>query len=197
MADLLVPGFWIFVLINAGIYTIFALGLQLQYGVAGLMNFGAVALMGLSAYTMVIAFISWELNFFVACILGLVAAGLGGAFLGLVARRLRGDYFAIVTIAFSETFRYIAKNASDFTGGDQGSLAIPSSSPTASYVGPWNDFVPHDKRTNFLHQIIRRDVWKNKGIALPDKTPGRYQLENQQMFKTELNLLALNTLNNV
>lgn len=61
--------------------------------------------------------------------------------------------------------------------------------------GPWNDFVPHDKRTNFLHQIIRRDVWKNKGIILPDKTPARYQLENQEMFKSKLNLLQLNTLN--
>jgi len=141
MADLLVPGFWIFVLINAGIYTIFALGLQLQYGVAGLMNFGAVALMGLSAYTMVISFITWNVNFLVACLLGLIAAALGGVFLGLMARRLRGDYFAIVTIAFSETFRYVARNASNFTGGDQGSLAIPSDSVTASYVAPWNDFV--------------------------------------------------------
>lgn len=141
MADLLVPGFWIFVLINAGIYTIFALGLQLQYGVAGLMNFGAVALMGLSVYTMVISFITWNVNFLMACLMGLIAAGLGGVFLGLMARRLRGDYFAIVTIAFSETFRYVARNASNFTGGDQGSLAIPSDSATASYVAPWNDFV--------------------------------------------------------
>lgn len=140
MGEILAPAFWVFVLINAGIYTIFALGLQLQYGVAGLMNFGAVALMGLSAYAMVIAIISWQIPFLLACLLALVVAGLGGAFLGLIARRLRGDYFAIVTIAFSETFRYIAKNASDFTGGDQGSLAIPSDEPTSSYVGPWNAF---------------------------------------------------------
>ncbi len=63
--------------------------------------------------------------------------------------------------------------------------------------GPWNDFVPHDKRTNFLHQIIRRDVWKNKGITLPDKTPPRYQLEHQSMYKSKLNLFDLRTLNSV
>lgn len=40
--------------------------------------------------------------------------------------------------------------------------------------GPWCDFVP-DGITNFLHQIIRRDVWKNKGIILPDSPPARYQ----------------------
>ena len=43
--------------------------------------------------------------------------------------------------------------------------------------GPWCVFVP-DSVTNFLHQIIRRDVWKNRGIALPDLPPARYLLEN-------------------
>jgi hypothetical protein len=40
--------------------------------------------------------------------------------------------------------------------------------------GPWCDFVP-DGITNFLHQIIRRDVWKNQGKLLPDAPPKRYQ----------------------
>lgn len=40
--------------------------------------------------------------------------------------------------------------------------------------GPWCDFVP-DGITNFLHQVIRRDVWKNKNLILPDKPPLRYQ----------------------
>jgi uncharacterized Fe-S cluster-containing radical SAM superfamily protein len=39
--------------------------------------------------------------------------------------------------------------------------------------GPWCDFVP-DGITNFLHQIIRRDGWKNKGLILPDSPPSRY-----------------------
>jgi hypothetical protein len=43
--------------------------------------------------------------------------------------------------------------------------------------GPWCNFV-HDGVTNFLHQIIRRDVWKNKNIALPDLPPARYLLQN-------------------
>ena len=40
--------------------------------------------------------------------------------------------------------------------------------------GPWCDFV-YDGITNFLHQIIRRDIWKNKGIILPDSPPDRYK----------------------
>jgi hypothetical protein len=47
-------------------------------------------------------------------------------------------------------------------------------------TGPWCDFVP-DGITNFLHQVIRRDIWKNKGIALPDSPPLRYQFGNQNM----------------
>lgn len=43
--------------------------------------------------------------------------------------------------------------------------------------GPWCCFVS-DGVTNFLHQIIRRDVWKNKKIFLPDLPPSRYLLEN-------------------
>ena len=42
--------------------------------------------------------------------------------------------------------------------------------------GPWCDFVP-DGITNFLHQIIRRDVWKNEGLILPDSPPDRYKFD--------------------
>lgn len=44
--------------------------------------------------------------------------------------------------------------------------------------GPWCDFVP-DGITNFLHQVIRRDVWKNKNLVLPDHPPVRYQIDHQ------------------
>lgn len=43
--------------------------------------------------------------------------------------------------------------------------------------GPWCDFVP-DGITNFLHQIIRRDVWKNQNNILPDTPPLRYTLDH-------------------
>jgi hypothetical protein len=43
-------------------------------------------------------------------------------------------------------------------------------------TGPWCDFVP-DGNTNFLSQVIRRDIWKNNKIILPDTPPKRYQLE--------------------
>jgi hypothetical protein len=55
--------------------------------------------------------------------------------------------------------------------------------------GPWCNFVP-DGITNFLHQIIRRDVFKNQNIPLPDTPPARY-LFNRNPDKSKLDLLNL------
>jgi MoaA/NifB/PqqE/SkfB family radical SAM enzyme len=59
--------------------------------------------------------------------------------------------------------------------------------------GPWCNFVP-DGITNFLHQIIRRDIWKNKNIDLPDTPPTRY-LFNRNPSKEKLDLLKLSSAN--
>jgi len=92
-------GFWAFVGVVAGIYTIFALGLQVQFGFAGLLNFGQVAFMAIGAYTMAILVVKEHLSTWLAAPLGVIAAGAAGLLLGLPCLRLRADYFAIVTIA--------------------------------------------------------------------------------------------------
>lgn len=152
MAEIIAPSFWIFVLVMAGIYTIFALGLQLQYGVGGLMNFGHVAMMAISSYTMAILVIKLGYNLWIASLLGIAAAALGGAFLGLTTLRLRGDYFAIVSIAFSEIIRYIINNASGLTGGTQGSLAIAGAGQTASFTDSWDPIMT--KISDWLYPIF-------------------------------------------
>lgn len=55
--------------------------------------------------------------------------------------------------------------------------------------GPFCDFVS-DGLTNFLHQVIRRDVSKNQGIMLPDKPPKRYTIDGMD-DKSELNFKGL------
>jgi len=55
--------------------------------------------------------------------------------------------------------------------------------------GPWCNFVP-DGVTNFLHQIIRRDIWKNKNLILPDVPPDRYKF-SRQVTKSKLDLLTI------
>jgi branched-chain amino acid transport system permease protein len=133
-------GFWAFVAVVAGIYTIFALGLQLQFGLAGLLNFGQVAFMAIGAYTMAILIVKEGWSTWLAAPLGVVAAGVAGLLLGIPALRLRADFFAIVTIAFSEIVRYVATNQDALTGGSQGTIALGKIGQAAEYNGQWEGF---------------------------------------------------------
>jgi branched-chain amino acid transport system permease protein len=111
--------FWVGVGVIAGIYGIFALGLQLNVGFTGLLNLGQAGFMCVGAYAMGILVVDadWPLApAFAAAIVVSVAAGV---FVGLPSLRLRADYFGIVTIAFSEIVRYVFQNAA-FAGGNQG-----------------------------------------------------------------------------
>jgi branched-chain amino acid transport system permease protein len=130
-------GFWAFVGVVAGIYTIFALGLQLQFGFAGLLNFGQVAFMAVGAYTMAILVVKEGWSTWLAAPLGIAAAAVAGLLLGLPSLRLRSDYFAIVTIAFSEIVRYVATNEDSLTGGSQGTIALGKVGSASQYNGQW------------------------------------------------------------
>ena len=140
MSALASGGFWAFVAVVAGIYTIFALGLQLQFGLAGLLNFGQVAFMAIGAYTMAILIVKEGWSMWLAAPLGVVAAGVAGLLLGIPALRLRADFFAIVTIAFSEIVRYVATNQDALTGGSQGTIALGRIGQAAEYNGQWQGF---------------------------------------------------------
>ncbi len=110
--------FWIGVAVLAGIYGIFTLGLQLNVGFTGILNFGQAGFMAIGAYTMgLMVDGGWSLWW--ALPAGVLAAMLAGMLVGLPSLRLRADYFAIATLAFAEIVRYIAQNA-EFTGGNQG-----------------------------------------------------------------------------
>jgi ABC-type branched-subunit amino acid transport system permease subunit len=139
--------FWAFVGVVAGIYTILALGLQVQFGFAGLLNFGQVAFMAIGAYTMAILVVKEGWSTWLAAPLGIAAAGAGGLLLGLPTLRLRADYFAIVTIAFSEIIRYVATNQGDLTGGSQGTIALGPVGSAAQYNGQWSGFQHHVQHT--------------------------------------------------
>src|SRR5205085_2784683 len=102
------------------------LGIQLEFGITGLLNFGHVAFMAIGAYTMAILVVKHHVSMWVAAPVAVVVAGAAGLLLGLPSIRLRADYFAIVTIAFSEIVRYVATNEQSLTGGSQGTIALGS-----------------------------------------------------------------------
>ena len=107
------------------IYALLAIGLNLQYGETGLINFGHVAFFAIGAYTSALLSlkgISLWLTFPAAA----VVAGLAAIPLGMAALRLREDYLAIVTLGFSETTRLVIQQEEWLTRGVQGLPGIPA-----------------------------------------------------------------------
>lgn len=147
MSVLASGGFWAFVGVVAGIYTILALGLQVQFGFGGLLNFGQVGFMAIGAYTMAILVVKEGWSMWLAAPLAVGAAALGGVLVGLPTLRLRADYFAIVTIAFSEIVRYVATNETSLTGGTQGTIALGPVGTASEYNRGWSTFQSHVQHT--------------------------------------------------
>ena len=132
-------------LIDLGIliltYVMLGWGLNIVVGLAGLLDLGYVAFYAVGAYTYALLATSAPLNDFFASFLGEtfwanwafwfclpaagLFAGLWGMILGFPVLRLRGDYLAIVTLAFGEIIRLVLINWVDFTGGGAGIASIP------------------------------------------------------------------------
>jgi branched-chain amino acid transport system permease protein len=106
------------------IYVLLALGLTLQFGLTGLINFGHVGFYAIGAYTSALLTLNgWPI--WVGIPAAAIAAMLPAIPIGYVSLRLRDDYFAIVTLGFSEVVRVVVTNARDWTGGTQGLPGIP------------------------------------------------------------------------
>jgi branched-chain amino acid transport system permease protein len=130
--------FWISVGVLAGIYAIVALGLQVNTGFTGIVNFGAAGFMAIGAYSMAILVLEVGLSFWVSLPLAMLITMLFGAIVGLPSLRLRADYFAIATIAMAEMVRLFAQNARGLTGGNQG-IFCADDDPSNCYANSWRD----------------------------------------------------------
>lgn len=117
-------GYLVFITISIGLFALFALGLNLQWGFAGLINFGHVAFMTIGAYTTVLLS-SQGVPIILAVAAGAVLAALLGLAIGMSTLRLREDYLAIVTIGVSELLRLIALNEEWLTKGAFGIQRFP------------------------------------------------------------------------
>ncbi len=110
--------------IITAIYVLLALGLNLQYGLTGLINFGHVGFFCVGAYTAALL-AKHEVSPLVAFPVAALLAALAAWPLGIVSLRLREDYFAIVSLGFSEVVRLVATSERWLTNGVQGISGIP------------------------------------------------------------------------
>src|ERR671926_583673 len=125
MADL-IDAFAIAVKSALGFQAIFfcllAIGINVQFGYTGLLNFGQIAFAMLGGYGIAISVSKWGLPFWVGVLVGLLAAVVLALLLGLPTLRLRADYLAIATIAAAEGLRLLFRSvsATPVTNGTRG-----------------------------------------------------------------------------
>jgi len=106
-------------------YVMLGWGLNIVVGLAGLLDLGYVAFYAVGAYSYAILATTFGLGFWTCLPLAGLLAGCWGMLLGFPVLRLRGDYLAIVTLAFGEIIRIVILNWTHLTGGANGLGGIP------------------------------------------------------------------------
>lgn len=116
-------------------YVMLGWGLNIVVGLAGLLDLGYVAFYAVGAYSYALIAttlvqmpgLQWlgPWMFFICLPLAGILAAFWGVLLGFPVLRLRGDYLAIVTLAFGEIIRLVLINWAEVTGGGAGISSIP------------------------------------------------------------------------
>jgi neutral amino acid transport system permease protein len=132
--------------IEAIVFALAAIGINMQFGYTGLLNFGQSAFMAVGGYAVAVTVVELGLNFWVGIVVGLAIAVLLALLLGIPTLRLRADYLAIVTIAAAEIVRLLVRSVTfkEFFGGSDGKQAFadgffelnPLSPDLALRIGP-------------------------------------------------------------
>jgi len=130
----------------AGLYALLALGLNVVWGMTGMINLGLVGFFGLGAYISALLCRQTGAPIVVGIAAAALAAAGAGAAVALATARLRGDYLAIITLGFSEVVRLVASNELWLTNGTDGISGIP---------GPWRGRVaPQTFNVIYLAMVV-------------------------------------------
>src|SRR5437763_4980593 len=120
--------------VSGGIYALMALGVNVIWGYAGMVNLGLVGFFAVGAYVSALLTLKLGLPIAVGMASGAVLTAAVGVAVALVTVRLRGDYLAIVTLGFAETIRIVASNTLWLTNGTDGISGIAG--PYRSRLSP-------------------------------------------------------------
>ncbi|HIC85816.1 MAG TPA: branched-chain amino acid ABC transporter permease [Desulfobacterales bacterium] len=133
----------------AGIYSIFCLGLNIQWGYTGLFNIGIAGFFCIGAYTSALIttpkptgvyaryvqqLFGLDMPFLVGLIGAALACGIVAYLIGIPTLRLREDYLAIATLGIAETIRLIFNNEQWLANGPRGLMGLPQ--PLSGLVDP-------------------------------------------------------------
>jgi branched-chain amino acid transport system permease protein len=137
LAPTVLSEFYLAVLCEALVMSLMALSFNLLFGFMGQLSFGQAAFFGLGGYTVAMLLTKAHFNFWLSIVAAILVAGAIGFVVGIFCVRLRGIYFAVLTLAFGQLIFTIVFKWHDFTGGDDGIQGVfpPEflKSPTAYY----------------------------------------------------------------
>jgi neutral amino acid transport system permease protein len=124
--------------LQAVVFGLAAIGLNVHFGYTGLLNFGQSGFLAVAAYGLAVTVATFDLPFFLGIVIGLAGAVLLALLLGIPTLRLRADYLAIVTIASSEIIRLVVRSVSfeETFGGSDG---------RQNFAGGFYDLNPYPK----------------------------------------------------
>ena len=129
VAPVLLPplGFSHDLLARALNWALFGLGLDILFGLAGLLSFGQAAFYGMGGFVAAYLLVSGTIqSVWLALLVGTVSAGVLGLAVGWLAVRRIGIYFAMITLAFGQMAYFIENGPlSDYTGGENGIAGVP------------------------------------------------------------------------
>jgi branched-chain amino acid transport system permease protein len=153
----LVNGFWVSVIAEILIWSLFASSVNLLYGYIGLLSFGQALYFGFGMYGVGIGIDQLGLGFWPAFGLGVVAATAMAFVSGIFAVRLTWHYFAIITVVFSLIFYFLAVTQKWLTGGDDGiNFSLP---PTFSFGSTQLSFTSDTFQYLFILAAVTFCLW--------------------------------------
>jgi len=124
IAPLFFSEFYLTVLCEALVMSMLALSFNLLFGYMGQLSFGQAAFYGLGGYTVAMLVTKVHFNFWLSILAGILVAGIIGLIVGYFCVRLRGIYFAVLTLAFGQLIFFVVFKWHNFTGGDDGIQGI-------------------------------------------------------------------------
>ncbi|MBI4884098.1 MAG: branched-chain amino acid ABC transporter permease [Actinobacteria bacterium] len=144
--------------VDAMYFAIAAIGLNVQFGYAGLLNFGQAGFMACGAYAIGMTAHYWNISFWWGIPMAIGYATVFGLIMGIPTLRLRSDYLAIVTIALAELLRLIVRSVT-FKKYFNGSDGINGFGKTFTEETPFNpsgkySLWPFDQNANLFGRVM-------------------------------------------
>ena len=140
--------------LQAIVFALAAIGLNVHFGYTGLLNFGQAGFLAVAAYGLAVTVATFDLPLFLGVFIGLAAAVVLALLLGIPTLRLRADYLAIVTIAAAEIIRLVVRSVTfeETFGGSDGRQA---------FAGDFYRLNPYPERGYHIGQFgfNERQMW--------------------------------------